>query len=152
MHLLFFKKYFQCKFYVLVVSNYKKLNVMKNRITIVMLVLFLMVVGLSVKACEFELEVLKGEKEAYAVGDEVIVLVAVTYTHRVCPEGIDATKFNFTGTKALGATKWKEVATGKFERKLKLVITEDEKEEHILNAVRTCDKDGGSGTIAFEVK
>ncbi len=81
----------------------------------------------------------------------MIVLVTVTYTHRVCPEGIEATKFNFTGTKALGATKWKEVSNGKYERKLKLVITEEKKGTHILNAVRTCDKDGGNGTVDFNV-
>ncbi|MCF8362433.1 MAG: hypothetical protein K9G70_07395 [Prolixibacteraceae bacterium] len=123
----------------------------KNKITIGLLVLFFALIGFSATACEFDFEVLKGEKEAYNVGDEVIVLVTVTYTHRVCPEGIDATKFNFTGTKALGATKWEEVSNGKYERKLKLVITEDKKGIHILNAVRTCDKDGGSGTVDFKV-
>lgn len=103
-------------------------------------------------ACEIKFKVLAGEKESYAVGDELVVAVKVVYTHKNCPEGISATKFNFTGTKANGATKWSQTGDGIYERKFKLLIIEEKKNRHLFNAVRTCDKDGGTGTIKFKVE
>ena len=102
-------------------------------------------------ACEFKFDVVGEEKDSYSKGDQLVVKVTVIYTHRVCPEGIDATKFNFSGVKALGATKWKQIAEGKYERKFKLEVTESKKDKYFLNAVRTCDKDGGNGTFMLKV-
>ena len=116
-----------------------------------MLVLFGAILTLNVDACEFKFKVLSGEKDNYQVGDELVVAVKVTYTHKVCPEGIEATKFSFTGVKTNGATEWKQLSDGVYERKFKLVITDEKKNRHLFNAVRTCDKDGGAGTIKFEV-
>jgi hypothetical protein len=117
-----------------------------------LLLVAVLLVGISASACEIKFKVTSGEKELYAVGDELVVVVEVVYTHKVCPEGIEATKFNFTGTKALGATKWTQLSEGHFERKFKLSIIEDKKDRHLFNAVRTCDKDGGNGTIKFNIE
>lgn len=123
----------------------------KSLITLVILILGVFLVQQAV-ACEIKFKVLSGEKEVYAIGDEMVVAVKVIYTHKNCPEGITATKFNFTGTKTNGATKWKQTGDGIFERKFKIEITEEKKNRHLLNAVRTCDKDGGAGTIKFKVE
>jgi hypothetical protein len=74
----------------------------------------------------------------------------VIFTHRVCPEGIENTKFKYEGVKVLGATKWKEYAKGKFERKLKLKVLKGNSSEMILEAIRTCDKEGGYGKIKLK--
>lgn len=107
---------------------------------------------IEVKACEFDFKITSENKQLYKVGDEIVVEVLLTLTHRNCPDALDNTKFDFTGIKALGATKWKELPSGKFERKFKLQVIEDAKGKCILSAKRTCDKDGGAGSIKFNVK
>lgn len=118
----------------------------------ILLLIFGLFFALNIQACEIKFKVVGDEKESYQVGDEVVVAVTVVYTHRVCPEGIKKTKFNFTGVEALGATPWKEITEGKYTRKLKLKVTEQDKNKHLLSAVRTCDKDGGSGSITIKVQ
>lgn len=119
--------------------------------TVATTMLFSMVT-IHAKACEFSFKIASEEVSSYKVGDEVVVAVTVVFTHRNCPDGINNTKFDFTGVKALGATQWKDMGEGKFERKFKLQITEDPKGKHILNATRTCDKDGGAGSVKFPVQ
>jgi hypothetical protein len=110
-----------------------------------------LLIGQQVKACEIEFTILGDEKkETYKAGDEIVVKIDVVFTHRVCPEGIENTKFKYDGIKVLGATKWQEIANGKFERKLKLVVLEGDQEELILEAIRTCDKEGGYAKIKFK--
>ncbi len=119
--------------------------------TVVITMIFSMV-AINAKACEFNFKITSEEKQTYKVGDEIVVEVLLTLTHRNCPEALELTKFDFTGVKALGATKWKELPDGKYERKFKLQVTEDPKGKHLLNATRTCDKDGGFGSIKFTVQ
>lgn len=121
-------------------------------ILLIVLLIGLAFIANNVNACDITFKVNSGEKEVYQLGDELVVTAKVVFTHKNCPEGIEATKFNFTGTKALGATKWKEVGNGIYERKFKLTIIDEKKDRHLFNAVRTCNKDGGVGTIKFEVK
>ncbi|WP_346862967.1 hypothetical protein [uncultured Draconibacterium sp.] len=105
----------------------------------------------QVQACEIEFTILGDEKqESFKVGDEIIVQVDIVFTHRVCPEGIENTKFKYEGVKVLGATKWKETANGKFERKLKLQVLEGEEKELILEAIRKCDKEGGYAKLSIK--
>lgn len=100
--------------------------------------------GQKVEACEIEFTILGDEsKKSFKAGDEIIVQIDVVFTHRVCPEGIENTKFKYEGVKILGATKWKETSNGKFERKLKLQVLEGDEKEMILEAIRKCDKEGG---------
>ncbi|MDX8340640.1 hypothetical protein SLH46_15690 [Draconibacterium sp. IB214405] len=103
----------------------------------------------QLNACEIEISIEGDKKETYAAGEEIIIKVDVVFTHRVCPEGIENTKFKYDGLKVLGATKWKEYETGKFERKLKIKVLEGEQKEIILEAIRSCDKEGGYGKISL---
>lgn len=108
-------------------------------------------IGQQVQACEIEFTVLGDEKkESFKVGDEIIVKIDVVFTHRICPEGIENTKFKYEGVKVLGATKWKEIANGKFERKLKLKVLKGETPELMLEAIRTCDKEGGYAKLKLK--
>jgi hypothetical protein len=107
--------------------------------------------AVSANACEIDFKIIKNKKETYSPGDVVIAKVTVIYTHRHCPEGIDATKFDTKGIEVLGATKWTETSTGTWERKLKLKINDDAKEKATINAIRTCDKEGGFGALTLEV-
>ena len=121
------------------------------------LLLFLVLIGLvftvkSSTACEFKFKVESEAKENYSPGDEIIVKVTLVLTHRECPEGLEATKYDFKGIKALGATKWKEISEGTYERKFKLQVTDSEKSKHVFSTTRTCEKDGGAGSISFSVK
>ncbi len=113
-------------------------------------VISVLLIGQQVKACEIEFTILGDKQENFAVGDEIIVKIAVTFTHRVCPEGIETTKFKYAGLKVLGATKWEEIANGKYERKLKVEVLEGDEKEVILEAIRKCDKEGGYGKISLK--
>ncbi len=97
------------------------------------------------------LEVLDNKKEQYQKGDVLIVKVRIVFTHRQCPEGINATKMKYEGIKVLGATPWTEPENGTFERKFKLQIEDISKGKLVFGALRTCDKDGGSGSLALAV-
>ncbi len=114
------------------------------------LLLTVLFVAQEVRACEIEFSIEGEKKEGFAVGDEIIVKVDVVFTHRVCPEGIESTKFKYEGVKVLGATKWKETAKGRFERKLKLKVLEKTDKEMILEAIRTCDKEGGYAKLQLK--
>ena len=102
-------------------------------------------------ACEISFEILDNKKEYYQEGDVLVVKVKVVFTHRHCPEGIDTTKFQYDGMKVLGATQWTETASGTYERKFKLQIEKTDKDALVFGALRTCDKDGGAGSISFKV-
>ena len=104
----------------------------------------------NVKACEIEFEILKGKKEVYEVGDIIVVKVLVTLTHRSCPEALKKTKFKMNGLKVVGATEWKQIGAMDHERKLKIKVLGTEDGKLIFNAVRTCDKDGGFGSLKLE--
>ncbi len=113
-------------------------------------VLAFVILSVSALACEIDFKILKGEKDTYKQGDELILKVEVFFTHKNCPEGISTTKFQPNGFKVLQGTKWRETTTGQFERKLKVKVTKSGSGKAILKAVRQCEKEGGLGT--FEVK
>ncbi len=136
-------------------NNLKYVN-MKNLIkstTILSLMLVLIFVAFSTqktKACEIEFEIIKGEKEKYEAGDIIVLKIVVTLTHRVCPEGLKKTKFKMNGLKVVGATEWKQISAMDYERKLKVKIISNKDGKLIFNAIRTCDKDGGFGSLKLE--
>lgn len=112
----------------------------------------LLMIGVNkLSACEIKFEILDNKKEHYQKGDVLVVKVEVLFTHRQCPEGINATKFSYNGLKVLGATKWAEPKPNTFERKFKIEIVDDSKQELVFGAIRTCDKEGGAGNIKFTV-
>ena len=101
-------------------------------------------------ACEIEFEVQGEKKEIYSIGDTVIVKIKVWFTHRVCEITIKDTQFEHTGFKIAGATDWKEIYAGIWERKLQLIVTGTEKGKLSLSATRTCSKEGGFGSLTLE--
>lgn len=104
------------------------------------------------KACEIDFEIEKGEKEVYEAGDIIIVKVTVTLTHRSCPVAMKQTKFTMEGMAVEGATNWEQKSQMVWERKLKIKITGNESSEMGINAIRTCDKDGGYGSLRLKAK
>ncbi len=118
------------------------------------IVLFIILLGFSVgmMACEIKFKQDGDPKKVYAVGDEVIVTLQITLTHRNCSEALESTKYEYPGFKVLGATKWKEVKPMVYERKFKLKVEEPVKGKSKLSAVRTCKKEGGSGVFSINVE
>ncbi len=111
---------------------------------------FLFIPVINASACEIDFEVIKGEKERYEKGDTIIVHVEVTLTHRTCPVGIKKTKFRMNGLKVIAATSWTQQSTMVWDRKLKILVKSNEDGELMLNGRRTCDKDGGFGSLKLE--
>ena len=124
-------------------------NLLKSKTVIFLLFAFLSV-AFSIqetKACEIEFEITENIKEVYEVGDIIVVKVKVILTHRSCPVAMKQTKFTMKGLKILGATQWTQLSTMIWERKLKMQVTGTKDGKLVLNAVRTCDKDGGFGSL-----
>jgi hypothetical protein len=121
---------------------------MKSKIIIILLsisFLSIFIQGNTVKACDIVFEITDGEKTSYSIGDVVVVKITISFTHRVCSEGINSTEFDATGMEILSATAWSESTPNVWSRKIKIEVTEIGKLE--LVASRSCDKDGGFGSI-----
>jgi len=103
------------------------------------------------EACEIEIEITKGEKETYQVGDTLVLLVKVALTHRSCPIKMKETKFNMIGLKVMKSTKWKQKSANDWERKLMVIVKATKDGKLNLTAVRECEKDGGFGSIKLDV-
>ena len=112
---------------------------------------FLAITPRQVNACEIDFEIIKGRKKVYSVGDTIIVKTRVALTHRSCPVTLKKTKFKLNGLKVLGATKWKQLSSMEYERKLKILITGAKNNKVTLNAIRECDKDGGFGSLKLNM-
>jgi len=127
-------------------------NLIKSKMMIILMlgIFFLSFSTQEAKACEIEFEIVKGKKEKYEAGDIIVVKVVVKLTHRSCPEALKKTKFKMNGLKVVGATEWKEISATDHERKLKLKVISNKDGKLIFNAIRTCDKDGGFGTLKLE--
>jgi len=119
---------------------------------ITFLLLFTLLAVFTASACEIEFKTVGDAKEVYAEGDIIIVKLTVVLTHRNCPEGMEATKYDYPGFKVLGATEWKEVKPGTFERKFKLQVIKPVDGKSTFSAIRTCHKEGGNGTFTVNVK
>ena len=103
-------------------------------------------------ACEIEFEITKGKKEAYQVGDTLVILVKVVLTHRSCPVAMKKTKFNMKGLRVIKSTPWKQLAAMDWERKLMIVVTGNDAKSLNLTAIRECDKDGGFGSLKLKME
>ncbi|MFB6319653.1 hypothetical protein [Saccharicrinis sp. FJH54] len=119
---------------------------------ITFLLLFTIFSIITVSACEIEFKTLGEAKEVYSPGDIIFVKLTIFLTHRNCPEGLEATRYDYPGFKVLGATEWKEVKPGMFERKFKLQVIKPVDGKSSFSAIRTCQKEGGSGTFSVDVK
>ena len=127
-------------------------NLIKSKAILIFMLGFLFVAFSTqeTKACEIEFEIIKGKKKKYEVGDVIVLKIKVILTHRTCPEALSKTKFKMNGLKVVGATEWKQVSAMDYERKLKVKIVSNKDGKLIFNAIRTCDKDGGFGSLKLE--
>ena len=101
-------------------------------------------------ACEIEFEIIKGRKDTYQTGDTLVVKVNVILTHRSCPIAIKKTQFKTNGLKVIKSTSWKQLTSMEYERILLIVVGKPKKGKLMINATRTCDKDGGFGSMKLE--
>ncbi|MCD4773728.1 MAG: hypothetical protein K8R41_10145 [Bacteroidales bacterium] len=111
---------------------------------------FLQILPKEANACEIEFEIIKGGKDTYQTGDTLVVKVNVILTHRSCPIAIKKTQFKTNGLKVIKSTSWKQLTSMEYERKLLIVVGKPKKGKLMINATRTCDKDGGFGSMKLE--
>ncbi len=105
----------------------------------------------QILGCDIELEVIKGAKETYSIGDTIIVKVNVSLTHRSCPVKLRKTQFKLNGMKVLKATRWKKLSSMDYVRKLKIVITGSKENVVSISTIRECEKDGGFGSLKLAI-
>lgn len=124
-------------------------SLLKSKVVIAILSMFLFTgfATQQAKACDIEFEITQGEKDTYEEGDILVIKVKVTLTHRTCPEAIKKTKFEMNGLEVIGATEWKQTSAMEYERKLKVKVLSNKDGKVVITAIRTCDKDGGFGTL-----
>ncbi len=123
----------------------------KHRI-IMLLGLLIFSIGIT-KACEITLNVSGEAKETYQEGDVLIIEVKVVFTHRTCPLSVTDSKFKYQGVKILGATDWEKVTDMEYTRKLKVQVLKqksDKEKDPQITVVRSCDKEGGMGSIVIK--
>jgi len=127
---------------------------MKTKFILILMLgfLFVTISPKTANACDIEIEVVKGKKDVYQVGDTLIILVKVALTHRSCPVKMRETKFKMNGIKVIKSTPWKQKSANDWERKLMVVVTKKPKNGKLnLTAIRECEKDGGFGSIKLDV-
>lgn len=105
---------------------------------------------LSSYACDFEFTT-DGNKKTAKAGEEFVVNVKLTLTHRTCKVAAKDTKFKMDGMQVVGATDWKEIGTGVFTRQVKVKVADKVKKAG-FTATRTCDKEGGFGAFSILVQ
>jgi len=116
-----------------------------------MITLFLlMAMFTSAWACEIDFKIVSEQKDAYEIGDEIIIEVMLHLTHRRCHVPPEETNFQYRGIKILGATPWKEVNSMEHTRKLKVQVVKDDSDIIKLTAERKCRKNGGMGLIEIK--
>lgn len=102
-------------------------------------------------ACDIKITVPNNAKAVYSVDDEVVFKVSIFLPHRNCPVKIDQTKYKIDGLKVLGASQWKNVSNGLYERFIKVKLLPTDKGESSLHVQRVCEKEGGYGYITLKV-
>jgi hypothetical protein len=103
----------------------------------------------TTKACEIIVSVDGTKKENYKAGDVVVIKVTVVLKHRNCDVDINKTAINVSGSQMTGATKWVNTDGNTWERKIKVKILKDLSNKAIIVAERTCDRDGGKGSLTL---
>lgn len=121
---------------------------MKRQYRILFLLISVLLATNNLRACEIEFQ-LPSEQKTYSIGDVLVIETEVVFTHRVCPVALKETKFKHEGVKILGATPWKETSPMRYTRKLKVQIIKSKKNTSKITAVRSCDKEGGFGSIVI---
>jgi hypothetical protein len=103
-----------------------------------------------VHACEITVSVEGAKKERYQPGDIVVVKITVQLEHRNCDVDLNETSIRVSGSQILGTTKWVNTEGRTWERKIKVKIMDDKTGKAEITAERTCEKDGGRGTLILK--
>lgn len=117
---------------------------------IALIVLVFSVATLSALACNFEFTT-DGNKKSCKPGEEFVINVKLTLTHRTCTVAPAQTKFKTDGFDVLAATTWKEATPGVWTRQVKVKVKADATKKITLTATRTCEKEGGLGTYSLDI-
>jgi len=120
-----------------------------NLIKIMLPVILFFALPVVSAACDITWTIEGAQKEKYQPGDIVVIKIIVELTHRHCNVDIDETKITVSGLEIKGATKWVNLTGRVWERKMKVAVTSNQQGKAIITAKRTCDKDGGFGTLTL---
>lgn len=102
-------------------------------------------------ACDIEVRVdARFKKDLYKTGDEILVIVEVTKSHRVCRVDIVETTFKSDGLTILSATDWKQISPNVWERKMKLKVVSTPTGKLVFRAQRECSKVESAGSITLQ--
>ncbi len=82
-------------------------------------------------------------------GDTYTLVMTYSCTHGNCDIALKDTKYKTDGIKVVSATEWTN-NNNVYTRKLKIQITENEKAEVSLQAIRTCDRGGFAGKFSLK--
>lgn len=121
---------------------------MRN-IMAVIVALFLITLPAVANACEIIVSVDGSKKETYKPGDVVVVKITVILQHRNCEVDINETDIKVSGSQIAGVTKWVNTGGKTWERKIKVKIIADKTNRAVITAERTCNKDGGKGSLTL---
>jgi hypothetical protein len=69
--------------------------------------------------------------------------------HRNCDVSMDETAISVPGSQITGATKWVNTEGRTWEKKITIKIVGDKSGKAIVTAERTCEKDGGKGSLTL---
>lgn len=116
---------------------------------ITLFIILLIVSTIQALACHFEFTP-EGNKKTCKAGEEFVINVKLTLTHRNCAVAAAQTKFKTDGIDVVGATPWKEVNPGIWTRQVKVKVQKNDKNKVTLTATRTCDRDGGYGVFSLD--
>lgn len=117
---------------------------------IALIVLAFSITTLSALACNFEFTT-DNNKKSTKPGEEFVINIKLTLTHRTCTVAPSQTKFKTEGFDVVSATTWKEASTGVWTRQVKVKVKADAKKKMTLTATRTCDKEGGLGVYSLDI-
>lgn len=111
------------------------------------MVFLAMLLSAAAKACEIIVSTDGPKKEAYKAGDVVVIKITVVLKHRNCDVDIDETAITVSGSQITGTTKWVNTEGKTWERKIKIKILSGKSNQCLITATRTCDRDGGKGSL-----
>ena len=124
---------------------------MKKKFHLVFISVLLIVAPSILKACEIVVEVEGAQKEKYQAGDIVVVKITVILKHRNCDVSLDKTDIRVSGSQLTGATKWVNTNQQKWQRNIRIKILDDKSGKAVITAERTCEKDGGRGSLTLPI-
>ncbi|MBN1165097.1 MAG: hypothetical protein JXB45_11000 [Candidatus Krumholzibacteriota bacterium] len=105
----------------------------------------------SAGACSIKLTLEEDAPANYAVGDTLVVVNTMMFTHGNCLVDIRDTQYKTNGIEILGATAWKEIKSRPriMQRKLKIVLTGAAEGDVMIKAYRICDIRGGEVSLVL---